>query len=237
MSQELAWIADEAVGLQIRQHVTTVWESLTGRSRGPSSVPSMCCCSPRYPDWSFCGRRKKNQWATVKFTIVEDPVNPNIELAWRTWAGVPGFSLPAPSASPSAVLLSSVSAPLQPPGFPPPAVCQQHVGTFIMQTITNPHQLTVDPQHFPCIQSLKKVRVLQGNDGPEQVSGAQGLELSSTIQEDKVMCGAFQVKTSRTTFSILSYLWSKRSRVSVGGSRGFREGSSSFSSMANLVKP
>lgn len=57
-----------------------------------------------------------------------------IYSTWRSWADVLDCSPPGFSVSLSAAVQSSVSAPLQPPGFPPPAVCQPHTDTFIMQT-------------------------------------------------------------------------------------------------------
>lgn len=62
---------------------------------------------------------------------------------------------------------------------------------------------------------------------------------SKTIQagSDGVDIYFNRSKTVDNLTVLLPYLWSTLCLVSVGGSSAFSEGSSSFSSMANLVKP
>lgn len=60
-------------------------------------------------------------------------------LTWRILVDVLGCSLPALSACLSATAQSSVFAPLQPPGSPPPAACQHDTDTFIMQILSDIH--------------------------------------------------------------------------------------------------
>lgn len=120
-------------GWQMRQPISPQFRKVQLGEAGV--LPQLPVCVVAHPGiitgLSVDAERKKEKKSKFNLPSLRSRwIQIYIELAWKTLVGVPGFSLPAPSASPSAALLFSVSAPLQPPGLPPPAVCQQHKVEF-----------------------------------------------------------------------------------------------------------